>query len=143
VLAAGAKEPTDINKLAEEYLRLAYHGLRARDKTFNAELITDFDQRLPLVKVVPQDIGRVLLNLFTNAFYAVQQKQKTAGSDYKPAVSIKTFAPPLANGSRGAVVVVRDNGTGIPENIKDKILQPFLYHQANRRGHGAGPIAQL
>lgn len=134
----GAKELADINKLAEEYLRLAYHGLRARDKTFNAELITDFDQNLPPVNVVPQDIGRVLLNLFTNAFYAVQQKQKTALSDYKPAISIRTFAPPLANGGRGAVVVVRDNGTGIPENIKDKILQPFFTTKPTGEGTGLG-----
>jgi two-component system NtrC family sensor kinase len=134
--SSNAKEPTDINKLADEYLRLAYHGLRARDKTFNAELITDFDEKLPMVKVVPQDIGRVLLNLFTNAFYAVQQKQKTAGINYKPTVQIKTFAPPLANGGWGAVV--RDNGTGIPEGIKDKILQPFFTTKPTGEGTGLG-----
>jgi two-component system NtrC family sensor kinase len=132
--SSSAKEPTDINKLAEEYLRLAYHGLRARDKTFNAELITDFDERLPMVKVVPQDIGRVLLNLFTNAFYAVQQKQKTAGRDYKPTVEIKTFAPP--SGGWGALV--RDNGTGIPDSIRDKILQPFFTTKPTGEGTGLG-----
>jgi two-component system NtrC family sensor kinase len=134
--SSSAKEPTDINKLAEEYLRLAYHGLRARDKTFNAELITNFDESLPMVNVVPQDIGRVLLNLFTNAFYAVQQKQKTAGPNYKPTVQIKTFAPPLANGGWGAIV--RDNGTGIPEGIKDKILQPFFTTKPTGEGTGLG-----
>nr|WP_294950625.1 ATP-binding protein [uncultured Mucilaginibacter sp.] len=132
--SSSAKEPTDINKLADEYLRLAYHGLRARDKTFNAELITDFDKKLPQVKVVPQDIGRVLLNLFTNAFYAVQQKQKTAGASYKPSVQINTFAPP--SGGWGAIV--RDNGTGIPENIKDKILQPFFTTKPTGEGTGLG-----
>jgi two-component system NtrC family sensor kinase len=134
--SSSAKEPTDINKLADEYLRLAYHGLRARDKTFNAELITDFDKNLPLVNVVPQDIGRVLLNLFTNAFYAVQQKQKIAGPNYKPAIQVKTFTPP--SGGRGAVVVVRDNGTGIPDNIKDKILQPFFTTKPTGEGTGLG-----
>ncbi len=78
--SSNVKEPTDINKLADEYLRLAFHGLRAKDKTFNAEMITHFADKLPPVNVVPQDIGRVLLNLFTNAFYAVQQRQKTAQS---------------------------------------------------------------
>ncbi|TFF39563.1 sensor histidine kinase [Mucilaginibacter psychrotolerans] len=130
----GAKELADMNKLADEYLRLAYHGLRARDKTFNAELITDFDQNLPLVNVVPQDIGRVLLNLFTNAFYAVQQKQKTAGPDYKPTITTKTFTPPL--GGWGAIV--RDNGIGIPDNIKDKILQPFFTTKPTGEGTGLG-----
>jgi two-component system, NtrC family, sensor kinase len=73
--STGQKEPTDLNKLADEYLRLAYHGLRAKDKTFNAALITNFEQNLPLVNIIPQDIGRVLLNLFNNAFYATQQRQ--------------------------------------------------------------------
>ncbi len=132
--SSSAKEPTDINKLADEYLRLAYHGLRARDKTFNAELVTDFDENLPTVNVVPQDIGRVLLNLFTNAFYAVQQKQKTAGIIYKPTVQIKTFAP--SSGGWGAIV--RDNGTGIPEGIRDKILQPFFTTKPTGEGTGLG-----
>ena len=81
---SGEKQPTNINVLADEFLRLSYHGLRAKDKTFNAELVTHFDHNLPKINVVQQDIGRVLLNLFNNAFYAVNQKQKTAGPDYKP-----------------------------------------------------------
>ncbi|RWY54238.1 sensor histidine kinase [Mucilaginibacter gilvus] len=132
--SSSAKEPTDINKLADEYLRLAYHGLRARDKTFNAKLITDFDLSLPMVNMVPQDIGRVLLNLFTNAFYAVQQKQKSGQPGYKPTIRIKTFAPP--SGGWGAIV--RDNGTGIPESIKDKILQPFFTTKPTGEGTGLG-----
>lgn len=132
--SSSAKEPTDMNKLADEYLRLAYHGLRAKEKTFNAELITNFDGSLPPINVVPQDIGRVLLNLFTNAFYAVQQKQKTANGDYKPTIQIKTFAP--SSGGWGAIV--RDNGTGIPENIKDKILQPFFTTKPTGEGTGLG-----
>jgi two-component system NtrC family sensor kinase len=130
------KEPTDINKLADEYLRLAYHGLRAKDKTFNAELITAFDEHLPLLHVVPQDIGRVLLNLFTNAFYAVQQKQKTAAAGYRPTITVKTVTPTSAG--LGAVVIVRDNGTGISDNIKDKILQPFFTTKPTGEGTGLG-----
>lgn len=132
--SSSTKEPTDINKLADEYLRLAYHGLRARDKSFNAELITNFDEGLPLVNIVPQDIGRVLLNLLTNAFYAVQQKQKTGTANYKPTVEVKTFIP--ASGGWGASV--RDNGTGIPAGIKDKILQPFFTTKPTGEGTGLG-----
>ncbi|OOQ62153.1 sensor histidine kinase [Mucilaginibacter pedocola] len=132
--SSSAKEPTNLNQLTDEYLRLAYHGLRAKDKSFNAELITKFGDSLPLVKVVPQDIGRVLLNLFTNAFYAMQQKQKTAGAGYKPILIIKTFTPP--SGGWGASV--RDNGTGIPEAIRDKILQPFFTTKPTGEGTGLG-----
>jgi two-component system NtrC family sensor kinase len=130
----GVKGLTDINQLADEYLRLAYHGLRAKDKSFNAEMITHFADNLPLVNVVPQDIGRVLLNLFTNAFYAVQQKEKTAGSGYKPIVELTTFAPP--SGGWGAKV--KDNGTGIPDAIKDKIMQPFFTTKPTGEGTGLG-----
>src|SRR6202000_745275 len=83
---SGQKEPTDINKLADEYLRLSYHGLRAKDKSFNAVMVTHFDEKLPLVNVLPQELGRVLLNLFNNAFYAVHQKQKAGSQGYKPSV---------------------------------------------------------
>jgi len=129
------KEPTDINKLADEYLRLAYSGLRAKDKSFNAELVTQFDEGMPKLNVVPQDIGRVLLNLFTNAFYAVQKKQKTAVKDYKPTVEIQTFYLPLqgVGGFR-----VRDNGNGIPDAIKDKIMQPFFTTKPTGEGTGLG-----
>ncbi|MFI5163408.1 MAG: ATP-binding protein [Sphingobacteriales bacterium] len=127
------KEPTDINKLADEYLRLAYHGLRAKDKTFNAELITHFDEKLPNANIVPQDIGRVLVNLFTNAFYAVHQKAKTAGPGYKPEVSVSTTKE-----ENNIVITVKDNGNGIPDNIKDKIMQPFFTTKPTGEGTGLG-----
>ena len=131
---SGKKEPTDINALADEYMRLAYHGLRAKDKSFTAEMITHFDETLPKVNVIPQDMGRVMLNLFNNAFYAVNQKAKTAGPDYKPTVELTTFAPP--SGGWGAIV--RDNGIGIPDAIKDKIMQPFFTTKPTGEGTGLG-----
>ncbi len=105
-----AKEPTNINALADEYMRLAYHGLRSKDKSFNAELITHLDARLPKINVIPQDIGRVMLNLFNNAFYAVNQKQKTAKADYKPEITVTTSVE-----NKQVVIKVKDNGIGIPD----------------------------
>jgi two-component system, NtrC family, sensor kinase len=131
--AGGQKEPTDINQLADEYLRLSYHGLRAKDKSFNAELVTGFDPDLPKITATAQDIGRVLLNLFNNAFYAVNQKQKTAGADYKPEVSISTSAE---NGQ--VIIKVKDNGVGIPDSIKEKIMQPFFTTKPTGEGTGLG-----
>jgi signal transduction histidine kinase len=131
--STGQKEPTDINVLADEYFRLAFHGLRAKDKTFNSELVTDFAENLPKADVIPQDIGRVLLNLFTNAFYAVHQKQKTAGANYKPTVELSTAV------KDGAVNIrVKDNGTGIPDHVKDKIMQPFFTTKPTGEGTGLG-----
>ncbi len=127
---SGVKEPTNINALAAECMRLAYHGLRAKDKSFNAELINRFDQTLPNINVIPQDMVRVMLNLFNNAFYAVNQKAKTAGEDYQPKVELTTFAPPPGGGGWGAKI--RDNGTGIPDAIKDKIMQPFFTTKPTR-----------
>ena len=127
------KEPTDLNELADEYLRLAYHGLRAKDKSFNAELVTHFDEKLPLIDVVPQYIGRVILNLLNNAFYAIQQKAKTAGSGYKPAVVVST-----RSASDHVTVSVKDNGDGIPEAIKEKIMQPFFTTKPTGEGTGLG-----
>jgi two-component system, NtrC family, sensor kinase len=129
----GAKEPTDINLLADEFIRLAYHGLRAKDKSFNADLVTNFDEKLPRVQLIPQDIGRVLLNLFNNAFYAVNQKSKTAGPGYKPEVSVSTSSE---NGH--AVIKVKDNGTGMPDSIKEKIMQPFFTTKPTGEGTGLG-----
>ena len=130
---SGTKEPTNINALADEYLRLAYHGLRSKDKDFNAELVTDFDDKLPAINVIPQDIGRVLLNLFNNAFYAVNQKTKTSGADYKPEVSVTTSTVD------GYVVIkVKDNGVGIPDAIKEKIMQPFFTTKPTGEGTGLG-----
>ncbi|TRX21594.1 sensor histidine kinase [Flavobacterium franklandianum] len=127
------KESTDINVLADEYLRLAYHGLRAKDKSFNAELETNFDANLPKINVIPQDIGRVLLNLFTNAFYATHQKQKTAKGEYKPCVSVTTVQK-----NEIVEITVKDNGMGIPDAIKDKIMQPFFTTKPTGEGTGLG-----
>ncbi|MBW4362616.1 two-component sensor histidine kinase [Flavobacterium sp. NAS39] len=127
------KEATDINKLADEYLRLAYHGLRAKDKSFNADLITDFDSSLPKINVFAQEIGRVLLNLFTNAFYATHQRQKKSGEAYKPTVSVTT-----ALKDNAVEITVKDNGVGIPTAIKDKIMQPFFTTKPTGEGTGLG-----
>jgi two-component system NtrC family sensor kinase len=135
----GEKTPTNINVLAEEFLKLSYHGLRAKDKNFNAEMVMHFDKTLPRVNIVQQDIGRVLLNLFNNAFYAVAQKQKTAGPDYKPVVELTTSTtPPLGGLGVVAVVIVSDNGIGIPDAIKDKIMQPFFTTKPTGEGTGLG-----
>ncbi|MEO6980125.1 MAG: ATP-binding protein [Mucilaginibacter sp.] len=133
------KEPTDINKLADEYLRLSYHGLRAKDKSFNAHLETHLAPDLPMANLVPQDVGRVLLNLFNNAFYAVQQKHKTLGGDFKPTVAVSTAIAPLAKGAAPALIItVKDNGTGIPDDIKEKIMQPFFTTKPTGEGTGLG-----
>ena len=133
--SSGQKELTDINALADEYLRLAYHGLRAKDKEFNAELITHYDEKLPKVDAVPQDIGRVLLNLINNAFYAVQQRSKAAGADadYEPKVELST-----AHQNGSVIISVKDNGTGIPDSIKEKIMQPFFTTKPTGEGTGLG-----
>ncbi len=131
--STGQKESINVNQLADEYLRLAYHGLRAKDKSFNAEMVTHFADGMPSVSVVPQDIGRVLLNLFTNAFYAVKQKQKTAGADFKPLLELTTTF-----NAEDVVIKVRDNGTGIPDEIKDKIMQPFFTTKPTGEGTGLG-----
>ncbi|ULQ52761.1 sensor histidine kinase [Flavihumibacter fluvii] len=127
------KEPTDINKLADEYLRLAYHGLRAKDKSFNTALHTHFDETISLVNVIPQDISRVLLNLFSNSFYAVQEKMKTGLPGFEPAVIVSTekIGPNL-------VLTVEDNGNGISQKMIDKIFQPFFTTKPAGQGTGLG-----
>ena len=147
--SSGVKEPTDINALADEYLQLAYHGLRAKDKSFNADYKTEFDPNLPKINVIPQDIGRVLLNLINNAFYAVQAPHKAppppeggfqeGDTDYKPLVIVRTgsFIPP-SGGPRGASISVIDNGPGIPASIIDKIFQPFFTTKPTGQGTGLG-----
>jgi len=129
----GEKQLTNINTLADEFLRLSYHGLRAKDKAFNAEMVTHFDPDLPKVSVIPQDMGRVMLNLFNNAFYAVSQKKKTASPDYKPEVSVTTSSE---NGQ--IIIKVKDNGTGIPDHVKEKIMQPFFTTKPTGEGTGLG-----
>ena len=119
--------------MADEYLRLAYHGLRARDKSFNATLKTDFAPVLPLVPAVPGDLGRVLLNLFTNAFYAVQKRQPAAGPGYALTVAVAT----RRDGDE-VEICIRDNGTGIPEAVQTKIFQPFFTTKPTGEGTGLG-----
>ncbi|MDB4900977.1 MAG: hypothetical protein JWQ63_258 [Mucilaginibacter sp.] len=130
---SGQKELIDINVMADEYMRLSYHGLRAKDKSFNAELITHFDTAQLKIEVVPQDIGRVLLNLFNNAFYAVNQKQKTTGEGYKPEVTVTIYKE-----NSQVIIKVKDNGVGIPEAIKEKIMQPFFTTKPTGEGTGLG-----
>ncbi|XVJ67131.1 MAG: SnoaL-like domain-containing protein [Lacibacter sp.] len=130
---SGAKEPTDINALADEYLRLAFHGLRAKDKSFNATMKTDFDATIGTINIIPQDIGRVILNLITNAFYVVNEKSKQGIAGYEPTVEVST----KKEGNK-VVVRVKDNGNGIPQIILDKIFQPFFTTKPTGQGTGLG-----
>jgi len=127
------KEATNINALADEYLRLAYHGLRAKDKSFNATLKTDFDESIQKIDIIPQDIGRVILNLITNAFYTVAEKKKQQGDAYEPTVYVST----KSNGD-SVKISVKDNGNGIPEKVVDKIFQPFFTTKPTGQGTGLG-----
>tara|TARA_Y100000780_G_scaffold94419_2_gene85812 strand:+ start:4907 stop:7057 length:2151 start_codon:yes stop_codon:yes gene_type:complete len=140
--SSGTKEPTDINALADEYLRLAYHGLRAKDKSFNAELITNFDKNMGKVNIVPQDMGRVILNLITNAFYAVNEKANSDIEGYKPTVKIISKRTPLlggvGGGSQSVQISISDNGNGIPKEIVEKIFQPFFTTKPTGQGTGLG-----
>jgi signal transduction histidine kinase len=129
----GQKELTDINAMCDEYLRLSYHGMRAKEKSFRATLKTDFDESIGKINVVPQDIGRVLLNLYNNAFYAVNEKRKTADESYQPSIFVSTRK---ANNKVG--IYVKDNGTGIPQNIVEKIFQPFFTTKPAGQGTGLG-----
>jgi signal transduction histidine kinase len=135
--STGQKEPTDINALADEYLRLSYHGLRAKDKSFNATMKSDFDESIGKVNMISQDMGRVILNLFNNAFYAVGEKQKANGlangEKYEPTVSVTTKK------IDGHISLhVKDNGNGIPQNLVDKIFQPFFTTKPTGEGTGLG-----
>ncbi len=129
----GQKELTDINALCEEYLRLAYHGLRAKDKSFNARFETDFDSKLPKILVLPQDMGRVILNLINNAFYAANEKKKMNIKGYEPTVTVST-----RNFGDKIEIKVKDNGMGIPEKVKEKIFQPFFTTKPTGQGTGLG-----
>lgn len=136
--SSGQKELTDINALAEEYLRLAYHGLRAKDKSFNATIKTDFDESIGKINVIPQDIGRVILNLITNAFYVVNEKSKQNIVGYEPTVTITTASIQPPSGGRSITIKVSDNGGGIPQKIIDKIFQPFFTTKPTGQGTGLG-----
>ena len=123
--SSGEKVETDINSLCDEYLRLAYHGMRAKNRSFNAELVTTFDANLPKIKVIPQDIGRVLLNIINNGFQAIEDNQGT--------LSVSTN-----NLDNQIEISISDNGPGIPEDIKDKIFQPFFTTKPTGEGTGLG-----
>lgn len=134
----GVKEPVDINALADEYLRLAYHGLRAKDKSFNATLKTEFDESIGSINVIPQDIGRVILNLITNAFYAVAEKKKNSTVHYEPTVTVSTNLLKPSLGGLEVLITVADNGNGIPTKVIDKIFQPFFTTKPTGEGTGLG-----
>jgi len=143
--SSGQKEPTDINVLAEEYLRLAYHGLRAKDKFFNAKFETHLDPSITKINIVPQEIGRVILNLINNSFYAVSEKKKTAppppagGIRYEPVVTVTTKRHGSPSGDGGRIEIrVADNGNGIPQKVLDKIFQPFFTTKPTGQGTGLG-----
>ena len=131
--SSGQKESTDINALADEYLRLAYHGLRAKDKSFNVTMKTDFDEGIGKINIIPQDIGRVVLNLINNAFYAVDAKSKHNQNGYEPTVSVSTKK------NNGKIEIsVKDNGNGISQKVVDKIFQPFFTTKPTGQGTGLG-----
>jgi signal transduction histidine kinase len=156
--SSGVKGPTDINALCDEYLRLSYHGLRAKDKSFNAKFETDFDASLPKINVVPQDIGRVVLNLINNAFHACTERSRSAVNvktqdlaslQFEPTVTVSTkhLSPagggqgelsPFGGGKGEVVISVKDNGPGIPDHIKEKIFQPFFTTKPTGQGTGLG-----
>lgn len=129
----GEAEPTDLNNLTDEYLRICYHGYRAKDKSFNVELKTEFDPSLQKISIVPQDIGRVILNLLTNAFDAVKEKKRRQPDQYEPAVLLRT----RKEGNQ-VILQVKDNGLGIPPSLIDKIFQPFFTTKPSGQGTGLG-----
>jgi signal transduction histidine kinase len=131
--STGQKEPTDINALCDEYFRLSYHGFRAKNKNFDAVFKTDLDERIGKINVVPQDIGRVLLNLFNNAFYAVNEKAEERGTDFKPCVFVQT-----KRSNDKVQISVKDNGNGIRQTVVDKIFQPFFTTKPAGSGTGLG-----
>ncbi|WP_233577989.1 sensor histidine kinase [Hanamia caeni] len=134
-ISTGQKDPTDINALADEYLRLSYHGLRAKNKNFNATIKTDFDTTIGEINIVAQDVGRVLLNLINNAFYAVNEKFRGLkdGSSYEPTVSVSTRKI-----DQSVEIIVEDNGDGMPSELRDKIFQPFFTTKPTGEGTGLG-----
>jgi two-component system NtrC family sensor kinase len=131
--STGIKEVTDINALCDEYLRLSYHGYRAKDNTFNSTLNTNYDKTIGPLNIIPQDIGRVILNLINNAFYAVQEKKAKLGNEYSATVSLNT-----KKSGDNVLISIKDNGNGIPQNILDKIFQPFFTTKPAGQGTGLG-----
>jgi signal transduction histidine kinase len=136
--SSGQKELTDINALCDEYLRLSYHGLRAKDKSFNAKFETDLDPTIGKINIVGQDIGRVILNVINNAFYSVSEKKKQADTGYEPTVIVTTKNLVDKPDSYRVEVRVKDNGAGIPQKVLDKIFQPFFTTKPTGQGTGLG-----
>ncbi|AVR45397.1 two-component sensor histidine kinase [Christiangramia fulva] len=130
---SGQKEEITVNNFVDEYLRLAYHGLRAKDKSFNAKMETDFDPNAGKIMAIPQELGRVVLNLVTNAFYAVDEKKKEDGGGFEPTVHIKTCRE-----KEVIKIQVIDNGKGIPKENREKIFQPFFTTKPTGLGTGLG-----
>jgi signal transduction histidine kinase/ligand-binding sensor domain-containing protein len=139
--SSGKKEPTDINALCDEYLRLSYHGMRAKDKEFNAEFKTDFDESIGKINIVPQDIGRVLLNLYNNSFYACAERSRSSVNEQK-SENLISFKPTVSVSTRksinSVIITVSDNGNRIPDAIKEKIFQPFFTTKPTGQGTGLG-----
>jgi signal transduction histidine kinase len=131
--STGRKEPTEINALAEEYLRLSYHGARAKDTNFDAEIKTEFDEAIGKINIIPQDIARVLLNLYNNAFYALAEKKKSQGENYEPTISVSSKKI-----NDKVEISVKDNGMGISQKVLDKIFQPFFTTKPTGQGTGLG-----
>jgi signal transduction histidine kinase len=133
---SGVKEPVDLNSLVDEYVRLSYHGLRAKDKGFNATLDIHLDPAIEKIPALPQDLGRVLLNIFNNAFYAINEKKQLGTEGYHPTLTVHTT---LIDKDRKSVLIrIRDNGNGIPSAVKDKIFQPFYTTKPTGKGTGLG-----
>jgi signal transduction histidine kinase len=131
--SAGKKTLADINALTDEYLRLAYHGMKAKDKSFNVDIKSDLDNTIEKVNVIQQDIGRVILNLITNAFYVVTEKKQLKGDNYEPIVTVST-----KKAGDNVEISVKDNGNGIPQKVLDKIFQPFFTTKPAGQGTGLG-----
>lgn len=131
--SSGDVQPTDLNALANEYLRLAYHGQRTKDKDFACDLVTHFDSTIGQMSLMTQEMGRVLLNLYNNAFYAIRERQKQVGPDYQPTITVSTLRT-----KSGVEVRVIDNGTGMPQSVQDKIFQPFFTTKPTGEGTGLG-----
>jgi signal transduction histidine kinase len=132
----GIKEPVELNSLVDEYVRLSYHGLRAKDKGFNATLDIHLDPAIDKVMALPQDLGRALLNILNNAFYAVNEKKQEGIESYSPTLTVHTKL--VDKGRKWVYISIRDNGNGIPDSVKDKIFQPFYTTKPTGKGTGLG-----
>jgi signal transduction histidine kinase len=130
---SGDRQPTDLNALLAQYCNLAYHGFRAQDNSFNVTFENDYDPSLGMVRVVAQDVGRVFLNIISNACYAIHEKSKTSRLNYSPMIRLTTRKV-----SDQVEIRIRDNGTGVPGSIRDKLFQPFFTTKPPGSGTGLG-----